>query len=163
MGFVTSTSISARRRRRRRNLLLVAAGVLAAASAAVVVLALASGGDEPARNTSAGQTTSTAPAQSPTPEAAKPAELRVADLMQQLGCDGEVIGTQLYSRETGRCMLGKHELTVAVFESDQLRDQWTDAARQFGGNIAVGNGWAVWAESPDGAAAAAKKLNGQRG
>lgn len=86
---------------------------------------------------------------------------RVADLMKQLGCaNAAVIGTQLYSRETGRCTAAGGSITIASFESTRLRDQWVAAGKQFGGSIVVGDGWALFAEGPDDADAAAAKLGG---
>jgi hypothetical protein len=96
----------------------------------------------------------------PSPSAV--AKLRVTDLMVKAGCaTPAVIGTQLYSYETGRCTIGKDsEITVAVFDTDALRDQWVTAGRSFGGNLVVGPGWALAAGSPDVAATVAGKLGG---
>lgn len=75
---------------------------------------------------------------------AAPPRLRVADLITRAGCNnGTVIDTQLYSYETGRCTLNGVEVTVAVFDSDQLRDRWLEAGQQFGGSFVSGNGWAA--------------------
>jgi hypothetical protein len=81
--------------------------------------------------------------------------------MKRAGCKGKVIGTQLYSRETGRCnMPGGGEVTFAVFDTADLRDQWVAVGKSFGGNYAQGADWAAAADSPDDAAAWAAKLNG---
>lgn len=136
-----------------------------AAAFAVVLLLGGCGGDEPASPTG-GQTATAAAAASPSPEAAKAAAapaLRVSDLMKTLGCKGAaVIGTQMYSKETGRCTGSAGSITVAVFASDDLRDQWVSFGSQFGGNVVVGEGWALHAEGPDDAAAAATKLGGRQ-
>lgn len=90
-----------------------------------------------------------------------PAErLRVADLMARADCRGEVIETQLYSYETGRCQHAGGEVTIAVFDSDELRDQWVAFGKSYGGSYAIGDGWAAAAESPDAAAAVAAALGG---
>lgn len=97
----------------------------------------------------------------PAPEVETPEPARVADLMAKIGCDGEVIGTQLFSRETGRCYLGKREITIAAFDSNSLRDQWVGMGVDFGGNFAVGDLWAAWTETPDLAQHVATKLGGK--
>lgn len=89
------------------------------------------------------------------------ARVRVADLMARAGCNGQVIGTQLYSYETGRCDVVGTSVTIAVFDTDQLRDQWVEAGRQFGGTFVVGTGWAAGLENPDAAAGVASKLQGR--
>lgn len=86
---------------------------------------------------------------------------RVADLMRRAGCAGSVIGQQLYSRETGRCTYRGVQVTMAVFETNELRDQWVSAARQFGGTFARGQLWAAMVGGPDQARALATALDGQ--
>lgn len=83
--------------------------------------------------------------------------------MTKAGCPTpKVIGTQLYSYETGRCTIGKDdEITVAVFDTNQMREEWIKFAKQFGGNYVIGPGWgAVSAGSPDIAKDVATKLGG---
>jgi len=84
-------------------------------------------------------------------------------LMTDAGCaKAEIIGTQLYSKETGRCTIGKDDsVTFAVFASDQLRDEWVKFGASFGGNFAAGSGWAVYTTSPDVAQAVAVALGGK--
>ncbi|MDM4721144.1 hypothetical protein QTQ03_16625 [Micromonospora sp. WMMA1363] len=96
---------------------------------------------------------------SSSPEAS-PERLRVAALMDRAGCDGSVIGTQLYSYETGRCDLGGSTVTIAVFESEQQRDEWVRVGGEFGGTVVVGGGWAAFAEHPEAADALAGSLSG---
>jgi hypothetical protein len=72
---------------------------------------------------------------------------RVADLMKRAGCKGKTIGTQLYAAETGRCTLANGEVTVATFETAQLRSKWVRAARDLGGTTHFGDGWAIWSPS----------------
>lgn len=137
--------------------------------AAVLVVALLSsgcGGDEPSGliGVQGPTTAAAAPSTESSPSAsAAAAEMRVTDLMKKLGCgNAKVIGTQLYSKETGRCTGSAGDVTVAVFETEQLRDEWVKAGSQFGGNVVVGDGWAVFAEGPDDADAAAEKLGGSK-
>lgn len=85
----------------------------------------------------------------------------VAALITKLGCKGGPIGTQLYSRETGRCMLGNAEITIATFTTNALRDQWVDFGSQYGGTFVIGDRWAAGAETPGAAAATADKLGGK--
>jgi len=91
----------------------------------------------------------------------KPARVRVADLMAKAGCKGKVIGTQLYTYETGRCDLGGTEVTIGVFDTQQLRDQWADGVKNLGGTMVVGTGWAAWVMKPDAATTLASALDGQ--
>lgn len=93
--------------------------------------------------------------------AAGPIRLRVTDLMRSAGCRGAIIGTQLYSYETGRCKVGSAEITIAVFDTPNLRDRWLVVARSFGGNPVVGDGWAAIAETPETAGILVAKLNGR--
>ena len=102
--------------------------------------------------------TATAPA---TTAAAAPTKLRVADLMAQAVCVGGVIGTQQYSYETGRCQFGGDEVTIAVFDTNDLRDQWIAASRTFGGNFVAGPGWAAGMNKPDAARVLANVLHGR--
>jgi hypothetical protein len=81
--------------------------------------------------------------------------------MAQAACGGGVIGTQLYSYETGRCQFGGEEVTIAVFETADLRDQWIAASRTFGGHFVAGPGWAAGTNKPDAARVLANVLHGQ--
>lgn len=69
--------------------------------------------------------------------------LTVDALMSQAGCEGEVIEPQLYTREVGRCMLDGHELDVAVFASNDQRDEWASFVEELGGTVHKGDLWAV--------------------
>ncbi|WP_238005551.1 hypothetical protein KZZ52_42395 [Dactylosporangium sp. AC04546] len=82
--------------------------------------------------------------------------------MTQMGCTGKVIDTQLFSKETGRCMLGDDEVTIAVFDTPQLRDEWVKAGKQFGGNYVVGPNWAAGMDRLNTAATVAEKLKGEK-
>lgn len=151
---------------RRRTPLLVTAGVLAgtvllAATVAIVLLLTAEPepAPEPAQRAVAPTTGSAPTASSPGPDALAN---RVAVLMVRAGCQGTVIGTQLYARETGRCTLAGDVVTLATFDNARLRDQWIDAARAYGGNFAAGPGWAAMVGSPDTAVTVASRLGGQR-
>jgi hypothetical protein len=130
----------------------------AALGAVLLVLALgACSSDDPPATPSAGGAAASSAA--PKPAAAK---LRVAELLKKTGCKGKVIGTQMYSRETGRCtMPAGGEVTFALFDTNALRDQWVDFGKQYGGNYVVGAGWAAAADDPDDAATWAKKLSGK--
>jgi len=156
-----------RRRPKRRTGLWVALalGVAVLGVGAGAIGALLVPGSRPAAQQPGAGTSGT-----PNPAAATtaggavaPAAVRVVDLMNRAGCRGGVIGTQLYSTETGRCNLpGGAEVTLATFTSDQLRDQWVTTAKEYGGSFARGPGWAAMASSPSAAATVASKLGGQR-
>jgi hypothetical protein len=82
--------------------------------------------------------------------------------MKKAGCKGKVIGTQMYSRETGRCNLASGgEITIATFNTKKLRDEWVKFGADFGGNFAIGAEWAAWAQNMDDAQAVADKLAGR--
>lgn len=87
--------------------------------------------------------------------------LRVTDLMTKAGCKGAVIGTQLYSTETGRCTLSGTEVTIGVFDTAALRDEWVKAAKQFGGSYVTGEGWAARLDKADGVDTLAQLLGGK--
>lgn len=125
----------------------------------LTALALAAGCGDDGRDPAPPPAAASTPA--PTTPPAAP-ELRIADLIDRLGCDGGVIETQLYSKETGRCKLGAAEITIATFGGDALRDQWLDFGRQIGGNYVSGPGWAAAASTPDAATTVADKLGGSR-
>ncbi len=91
----------------------------------------------------------------------KPPRIRVADLMAKANCVGKVIGTQLYTYETGRCDLAGTEVTIGVFDSQQLRDQWASGVKDLGGTMVVGTGWAAWVMKPDTATTLATALGGR--
>jgi hypothetical protein len=105
----------------------------------------------------------TQPATIPTATAGKvgnaPAP-RVGELMSKAGCKGGLIGTQLYSRETGRCQYRGTEVTIAAFESNELRDRWVEFGRQFGATMVTGERWAAGVGGPDQAKALAVALGG---
>jgi hypothetical protein len=89
-------------------------------------------------------------------------KVRVAALMKTAGCKGKVIGTQMYSRETGRCNLASGgEVTIATFDTTKLRDEWVKFGADFGGNFATGKDWAAWCANLDDAETVAKKLAGK--
>jgi hypothetical protein len=136
------------RRKSWAGALVVGFVILVAAGAGVIVYAFASAGDA-AKSAGPGSPTS-------------PARLRVADLMNRAGCKGSVIGTQLYSYETGRCDLGGAQTTIAVFDTDALRDKWIKAGKDMGlgGTIVAGSGWAAWVLGVDGADKLAATLGG---
>jgi hypothetical protein len=90
-----------------------------------------------------------------------PERLRVTVLMAKANCVGGIIGTQLYSYETGRCVLAGVQVTIAVFETGELRDQWLASARQFNGTLVAGVGWAAGMQKPDPAPQLAAALGGQ--
>lgn len=137
------------------------------ALALVAALALTAAGCSSSGTTSTTSTTDSIPAPSapaaetpaPEPPAAEPP--RVADLIAQLGCDGGPIETQLYARETGRCQLDGGEVTIATFDTPDLRDEWTGFVRDLGGNLVAGDSWAAWVGSPDTAATVAETLGGE--
>jgi hypothetical protein len=92
---------------------------------------------------------------------ASPDRLHVTDLMKKANCVGGVIGTQLHSYETGRCRLAGIEVTIAVFETGEQRDQWLASARQFDGTLVAGVGWAAGMNRPDAAPLLVSALGGQ--
>ncbi len=92
---------------------------------------------------------------------ASPERLRVTVLMEKAKCVGGVIGTQLYSYETGRCEIAGVKVIIAVFETGELRDQWLASARQFSGTLVAGVGWAAAMDKPDPAPQLAAALSGQ--
>jgi hypothetical protein len=93
--------------------------------------------------------------------AASPERLHVTALMAKANCVGGVVGTQLYSYETGRCRLAGVEVTIAVFETGELRDQWLASARQFSGTLVAGVSWAAGMDKPDAAPMLAAALDGR--
>jgi len=154
-------------KRRTGLLIAIAAGVAVLAGAAGVAGALLAPSSPPAAQQPAAGTSGTPGPLTPTTAATEaaavaPADVRVTALMSQAGCPGKIVGTQLYARETGRCTLGRTEVTVATFTDDQLRDQWVSAAKQYGGTFVVGDRWAAMADSPDAARVLADKLDGRR-
>ena len=92
---------------------------------------------------------------------ASPERLHVTDLMAKANCVGGVIGTQLHSYETGRCRLAGVEVTIAVFETGELRDQWLASARQFSNTLVAGVGWAAGMDKPDAAPILVAMLDGR--
>lgn len=124
------------------------AGALIVVGGVAIALALTAGGDSP--EAAASPVTATAAER-----------LSVADLMDRAGCVGDVIGTQLYSYETGRCDLGGSEVTIAAFDTAELRDQWVEFGRDFGGTFVLGDGWAAFVEHPAAADALAGVLGGE--
>lgn len=84
----------------------------------------------------------------------------VVGLMASAGCDGEVIGTQLYTFATARCSMPGGEVTLGVFNTNEARDLWVDSARAFGGTFAVGEGWAAMCENAADAEAFADAIGG---
>jgi hypothetical protein len=105
------------------------------------------------------------PSASPTPSsdpAVGPARFSVTELMADAGCTGAVIGTQMFSYETGRCMLDGGEVTIAAFDSNDLRDQWIESASQYGGTFVRGERWAAMVDRPGTADTLAERLEGRR-
>jgi hypothetical protein len=92
---------------------------------------------------------------------ASPERLRVTELMAKANCVGGLIGTQLYSYETGRCRLNGVEVTIAVFENGEMRDQWLASARQFSNTLVAGVSWAAGMDRPDAAPILAAALDGR--
>lgn len=111
---------------------------LAVAASLLIAVAACGGGSKTAADTS-----STAAAAAP----------RVVALMSAAHCTGKVIGTQLYTVETGRCTMPGGEVTVAAFSTNTLRDQWLKAGAAFGGTPVHGDRWAAIADGPDDAPA----------
>jgi hypothetical protein len=89
-------------------------------------------------------------------------QLRAVDIMAELECDGEVIGTQLYTRETGRCMLADVSVVIAVFDSAAMRDRWLAVTGRFDGYLVAGDVWAVETGDRVTADAIAARLDGRR-
>lgn len=135
---------------RQRAALAVAVGVSLAAAGGTIILM----GVQPALTGHAADPTEVVTLDAPAPPP------RVAALMTRAGCDGAVIGTQLYSRETGRCALGAATVTIAVFDTDELRDQWINYGRQYGGTFVRGPRWAAGLDAPDQAGDLAQLLGG---
>ncbi|WP_032723442.1 hypothetical protein [Salinispora arenicola] len=129
----------------------IAAVVALGAGAATLALILQS--DSP-------NTPAAAENASPNAGSAPEGQLRVAALMDQAGCDGSVVETQLYSYETGHCTLGGSDVTIAVFKSDSQRDEWIAVGGEFGGTVVSGSGWAAISEHPDPAGTLAETLSG---
>ncbi|WP_148217353.1 hypothetical protein [Salinispora tropica] len=128
----------------------IAAVVALGAGAATLVVILQS--DSP--------DTAVAEGSSPNAGSAPEGQLRVAALMDQAGCDGSVVETQLYSYETGHCTLGGSDVTIAVFRTDSQRDEWISVGGEFGGTVVSGSGWAAISEHPDPAGTLAESLSG---
>lgn len=145
--------------RGQRASLVAIAVVIVAVGAGIAAYAVASGGNEqPAARASATSSPTNPPVEVTAP--ARPP--RVAELMTRAGCRGSVIGTQLYSRETGRCMFHGHEVTIAAFATNVLRDQWVDFGRQLGAVMVEGELWAAAVDGPDQALQLADVLGGRR-
>jgi hypothetical protein len=143
-------------------LILIFVALLAVGFGIVSYAVFAADADTPATSGSAGASPPVRTSASTRRGTLAAARLRVADLMRIGGCRGQAIGTQLYSYETGRCRLDGVEVTIAVFDSAKLRDQWVDTGRGFGFTFAVGDGfWAAAAERPDAATKLAEKLGGR--
>ncbi|ONH54594.1 hypothetical protein CcI49_29965 [Frankia sp. CcI49] len=110
---------------------------------------------------SSDDTSSTSPAGAAAGGAAQQAAAgppSAVDLMTRAGCQGGIIEPQLYSREVGRCTLNGAELDVATFDSNELRDQWAQFARDLGTTVQLADRWAVsgmGAAGPEAFAAAA--------
>lgn len=116
------------------------------AAALTLPLALtACGDDEP--STPAVETSTGVNAVTPEPAAGPPS---VSDLMAAAGCDGGPIEPQLYTTETGRCLIGGEEVDVATFTTSDARDSWTEAANAVGAIAKPGGD--LWAASSVGAA-----------
>jgi hypothetical protein len=142
-----------KRRRWPYDILAAGCGALLTAVAVVIVL-YAIRDTTPSR---AASSPSTAAATS-----SVPTEVRVGVLMARMVCQGDVIETQLHSKETGRCKLDGVTVTIATFASDALRDKWVAYGDEFGGNLVAGDGWAAAVDTPDGAEKVANLLDGQR-
>ncbi|WP_203911279.1 hypothetical protein [Rhizocola hellebori] len=128
-------------------------------SVALLIGTAACQSETPAANAADTSTANPAsPSPTPSPSVAR---LHVADLMAKAGCKGTIIGTQLYSFETGRCTLSGVEVTIAAFDTATLRDDWVKAAKQFGGSYVTGQGWAARVEQADTAETLARLLGGK--
>lgn len=134
-----------------------------AAFAVAAFLGVAGCGSDPAPQAAPPPAAVPSPLASPTPSPwPSLVEIEVTDLMNKAGCkSAKVIGTQLYSKETGRCMIGSTEVTWAIFDTDKLRDEWITFGKQYGGNYVAGAGWAAAADSRSAAKAVAGKLGGK--
>lgn len=111
--------------------------ILAASVAIAGVVACGNGTDN---EVDGGQTQPTDAA--PT-EPATTAEVTVTELMQEAGCQGDLIEPQLYTNEVGRCTLDGHELDVATFDTNDLRDEWAAFVDDLGAHVETGDRWAV--------------------
>lgn len=84
-------------------------------------------------------------------------EVTVTELMDAAGCEGEIVEPEMYTREKGECVIDGHEVSVVAFDSQDQRDSWADAARQFGSTVVTGDRWAaggIGAPGPEAFAAA---------
>jgi hypothetical protein len=112
--------------------------ILAASVAIAGVVACGNGTDNSTAVGGQTQPTDAAPTE-PTPVA----EVSVTELMQEAGCQGDLIEPQLYTNEVGRCTLGGHELDVATFDTNDLRDEWVAFVEDLGAHVETGDRWAV--------------------
>ncbi len=54
---------------------------------------------------------------------------------------------QLFAREDGRCWIGDEVVKVVTFDGASQREQYLQAAKQFGGIYVSGEGWAIGTET----------------
>jgi hypothetical protein len=137
---------------------MLAVAGLAVSAGMVAYLLMRDAGAAPA-TMGALPSASLAPSSDP---AVGPARFSVTELMADAGCTGAVIGTQMFSYETGRCMLDGGEVTIAAFDSNDLRDQWIESASQYGGTFVRGERWAAMVDRPGTADTLAERLEGRR-
>lgn len=64
--------------------------------------------------------------------------------MSGQGSEGQ---NQLFTREDGRCSIGDEEVNVVTFDGPSQRDQYLEAAKQFGSIYVTGETWAVGTET----------------
>lgn len=77
---------------------------------------------------------------------------------QKLGCTYKASDqSELFTSESGVC----GEYTIAMFSGKEQRDSWLTAARQFGGNLVVGDNFVVGADRLAAAFAARDKVGGK--
>jgi hypothetical protein len=144
--------------RRAVPFILAVAG-LAVSAGMVAYLLMRDAGAKPTATVGALPSASPVPSSDP---AVGPARFSVTKLMADAGCTGAVIGTQMFSYETGRCDLDGGEVTIAAFDSNDLRNQWTESASAYGGTFVQGDRWAAMVGSPAVARTLAERLEGRR-
>ena len=77
---------------------------------------------------------------------ASPAAPAVAQVAAQIGATGvTAIDPTLYATHEGDATWKGQKVDIATFSTDQLRDKWEAAARQFGPILTDGPGYAVTA------------------
>ena len=54
---------------------------------------------------------------------------------------------QLFAHEHGHCWIGDEDVNVATFDGSSQREQYLQAAKQFGAVYVTGEGWAIGTET----------------